>query len=117
MYSKEIIPDKCSLYYRVHELYYRDDELIPGVFLERGDGMSTDWDKYSTPEQSRKRAKNPNKNGIVSFAVGKLRNLSFNVDHAPSRSNQAHTNVKGVTVESRLKLLDVYKWEIKIPAK
>ncbi len=115
MYPKEVIPDKCSLYYRVHATYFRDNVLIPGVFRELGDGMSTDWDKYSTPEQSKARAKKPENNGIVSLSVEKLRILNFNVIHAPTYGNRAHTNVKGVNVETRLKLLDVFKWEIKIP--
>jgi len=92
----EDIPNEDRLYYRVHQTYLLMGELKPGVFREIGDGMSTDWAKYSTPLESRNRAKKPEKNGIVSFIVGGLRNLNLTVVHAPSKENRAHTNVKGV---------------------
>jgi len=123
MHEIEDIPNEDRLYYRVHQSYFSRGELKPGVFREIGDGMSTDWAKYSTPLESRNRAKKPEKKGIVSFIVGDLRKLNLTVVHAPSKENRAHTNVKLVNdVEIRLKLLDqlldpnneTVKWEIPI---
>ncbi len=115
MWPVEIIPDEDSVYYRIHQTFIRDGELIPGGFKERGSekarGMSTDWEKYSTPEESRNRAKKPTQNGIISFVVGNLREVKLRVIHAPTQ-NRAHTNVKGIDVETRLKLLDLFHWEI-----
>ncbi|MCL4296133.1 MAG: hypothetical protein KJ077_10415 [Anaerolineae bacterium] len=123
MYRVEDILNDDKLYYRIHAMYVRDGDLIPGAFCERGDGMSTDWEKYSTPEQSRQRANsNPQQNGIVSFIVGPLRNeLNLEVIHKPSDDNRAHSLVKGKEVkiqhntEARLKLLSLLQWEIFIP--
>jgi hypothetical protein len=122
MYPVEDIPNDDKLYYRVHAMYIRDGNLTPGVFCERVDGMSTDWEKYSTPEQSRQRVnKNPLQNGIVSFIAGQLRNdVNLEVIHKPT-DNRAHSLVKGKEVkiqdstEVRLKLYNLFQWEIPIP--
>lgn len=118
MWPIEVIPNNSRLYYRIHQTFIRNGKMVPSVFKERGEGescgMSTDWEKYSTPEESRNRAPIPEKNGIVSFIAGNLRDVNLEVIHAPSNHNRAHTNVKGIDVESRLKLLDIFKWEIQI---
>ncbi len=49
MWKVEIIHDKDKLFYRVHKSFLRAGKLLLGVFREIGDGMSTDWEKYSTP--------------------------------------------------------------------
>jgi hypothetical protein len=86
--------------------------------------MSTDWSKYSTPLESRSRAKKPEQNGIVRLNVGNLKQLKLTIVHAPSKDNRAHSLVKGVEdVEIRLKLLDKLldttddhiQWEILAP--
>ena len=120
MYPVEDIPNDDKLYYRAHKMYIRDGLLTPGVFREIEDGMSADWEKYSTPEQTRQRAsKNHLQNGIVSFITGQLRNkLNLEVLHSPSRENRAHSLIKGKekkiqhNPEIRLKLLNVCQWEI-----
>jgi len=68
----EDIPNEDRLYYRVHQTYLLMGELKPGVFREIGDGMSTDWAKYSTPLESRNRAKKPEKNGAPFKVVDSL---------------------------------------------
>ena len=47
------------------------------------EGMSTDWSKYSTPDESRNRAGNPSDNGIVSFVVEKIWAIDLTVEHDP----------------------------------
>ncbi|MGH7902399.1 MAG: hypothetical protein ACRENZ_11755, partial [Thermodesulfobacteriota bacterium] len=118
----EGIDNNSKLYYRIHKQYFIDSDLLPSVFRETGEGeqksMSTDWGKYSTPNESRKRARKPEDNGIVHFISGKLRNLNLSVKHAPTNDNKAHTNVKGNDTpieqdeELRLKLLDEIEWDI-----
>ena len=49
-YPKEPIPDNSNLYYRIHKTYIVDGEIVPGAFQSKIDSMSTDWDKYSTPQ-------------------------------------------------------------------
>ncbi len=63
MLKTEEIPDDAMLYYRIHASFYRNGRLVPGVFREIGDGMSTDWNKYSTPTDAVCRAKTPRDNG------------------------------------------------------
>ena len=71
MFEIEEIPDKDKLYYRIHINEFINGEVIPGAFVERGDGvsrsMSTDWQRYSSPEILKSRARNPNKVAILSF--------------------------------------------------
>src|SRR5690348_5592489 len=100
MWEVEAIPDADLLYYRVHDGFFnKKGTLGSSVFREKGDGeergISTDWSKYSTPEQDRG-IKNPLKNSVVSFVTGDLRNIRLQVLHAPINENRAHTNVKGI---------------------
>jgi len=127
----EDIPDSALLYFRVHKMYIDDEgEVNVGVFREQEDGdqksMSTDWEKYSTPEQTKQRAPKPNLNGVVHFIAGNLRNLTLSVIHSPInpnppiKANQAHTDVKGNNKpiekdeEIRLKLHDEFEWDIRL---
>ncbi len=125
MWEIENIPNDNLLYYRVHHRDVdREGNLSPGAFRERDGGMSTDWNKYSTPEEAQQRARNPLDNGIVRFLVGDIRAIELMVKHDPLYKpdqhifNRAHTNVIGIDgvrkVEMRLKLLDLYFWEIRI---
>jgi hypothetical protein len=129
----EEIPEEDLLYYRVHQDYIHKGELIPGVFKERGrgeeKGLSTDWSKYSTPEESLLRAKKPELNGIIRFIVRDVRKIPLEVIHAPIKehleprlaNNRAHTNVRGINEriekdpEVRLKLLSLFKWQVEPP--
>lgn len=123
MISKEEIPNTCRLLYRVHKKDIQDNKVVPEAFRERGEGekrsMSTDWGKYSTPQESRMRAKIPINNAIVSFNVGEVRNIPLEVTHNPDleRNNPAHTDVKGIDInkdKARLELRRIYKWVIDI---
>ena len=125
MIPVEEIPSTCRLLYRIHKQHFRNNRIIPGAFRELGEGenksMSTDWGKYSTPQESRNRARIPNDNGIVSFNVGNVRNIPLDVIHNPDfkLKNPAHTDVKGlynpkVKDKARLELMDIYEWVIHI---
>lgn len=115
MWPVEEIPDVDGLYMRVHRNHVRDGEPIPGAFRDIGGGMSTDWNKYSTPQATRERGrKDPALYGIIQLPVGLVRTIdSLAVTHSPLEENRAHTDVIGEKdTEVRLKLLRVYEWKI-----
>lgn len=67
--------------------------------------MSTDWEKYSTPEEARQRAAEPAWNGIVALIAGVVRSIEdLVVLHSPdwerSPPNRAHTDVMGMEAET-----------------
>lgn len=99
MWAQELVPNTGSLFYRVHIDLAPDGVLRPNVFREKGNAMSTDWDKYSTPEETRDRAPTPRKNGIVALNAGIVRLIEgITVVHTPDaiRGNRAHTEVRGM---------------------
>jgi len=106
-WSIENIPDNNIIFYRMHKQYYEDNpEIILGSgFKPQGKAMSTDWKKYSTPEQSLLRASSPNENRIISMKVGKIRASPLIIEHSPSKKycNRAHTDVLGLKSISRSK--------------
>lgn len=63
--------------------------------------MSTDWSKYSTPEETRGRVRSgrsPDDYGVLRMNVGEVRGIpSQAVNHKPLDDNRAHTNVTGPT--------------------
>ena len=123
MWPVEQIPNQDLLFFRIHKTFVVDGDLKPKVFQERGSddskSMSTDWNRYSSPRECVERARIPADNGAISFIVGDLRNITLNVNHAPLKDNRSHTDVNGLPndlrdVELRLKMLDLFQWEIKI---
>jgi len=98
-WQSENIPDIDTLYMRVHKGWFNEDGTInPGVFRDRGDGMSTDWSKYSTPGDTCNRAKTPEENSVISMNVGEVRTIPNQlVRHTPDEklNNRAHTDVVG----------------------
>ncbi len=104
-WSIEDIPDSDKIYYRMHEDHYKDDpkQILGSGFRPQGKSMSTDWNEYSTPIRSWKRAKEPEKNKIVILNAGKVRKIPLEVVHAPDlkRKNRSHTDVIGLADISR----------------
>ena len=102
----EEIPDADTLYMRVHRQWIKPDgTLWPTCFKNRPDdrgAMSTDWDRYSTPEETRRRARRPGDNAVVAMNVGQVRAIpEQRVQHSPVfghpdlTDNRAHTDVHG----------------------
>lgn len=93
---------------RIHEMWRKDGSVAPGAFKNHGEGMSTDWEEYAKPHQTRGRAKQPECNAVVRFNVGKVRQVpGQEVEHTPDveRLNRAHTDVCGdKDTEVRVKL-------------
>ncbi len=91
----------------VHRTWLKPDgEVWPGVFKNHGDGMSTDWSRYSTPEQTRDRRRKPQENLVVQMEVGNVRSIpGQSVEHTPLPENRAHTDVCGEKNEEARLLL------------
>lgn len=117
----EHIPDSDSVYMRVHQsLLDEKGEPIPGAFrLHPSDaGMSVDWDKYSTAEQARQRARQPHKNAVISMQAGQIRVIpGQEVFHRPILNNRAHSEVLGEkTTEARVRFGRIFKMVIAVGA-
>ena len=105
----EHIPDRERLFMRIHKTWRKKDGSIAlGGFQNRGAGMSTDWQKYATPQETRRRETQAECNAVVSLHVGSVRELpEQRVEHTPDvkRENRAHTDVFGEKDEEiRMKL-------------
>ena len=134
VFPVEDVPDDDFLYYRIHKTkidfsetdHKRKIKLI--AFDPQPQGcteMSTDWSKYSTPDESRNRARVPSDNGIVSFHVQKVRAEPYplSVKHDPTLvehfRNRSHTIIFEVPsrkndIGIRLELRDICNWELPI---
>jgi hypothetical protein len=100
----ETIPDTDSLFYRfpVGQLG-RGSKVFPGVFRENKGSISTDWEKYSTPVQTRSRQGRPEKFAVLRMNAGRVREIDdLTVSHSPVQNmpgqpdNQAHTDIFGL---------------------
>jgi hypothetical protein len=121
MWPVEQIPNEHFLFFRLHRNYMQfDDEIPQGAFRDQDGGMSTDWEKYSTAEETQRRAikSPPEENGVLRLNVGGVREIKpLLVEHTPEPGNRAHTNVFGdkkKDPEVRLKLQRLAEWVIKI---
>lgn len=107
-WETENIPDSDHLFMRVHTwTFARDGILSAGAFKNHGGGMSTDWEKYSTAEETRARGKKPPEEyWVVKMNVGEVREVpGQTVEHSPLPENRAHTDVIGEKDEEvRIKL-------------
>lgn len=96
----EEIPNADFLYMRVHKQFVRDGKLQAGAFRNQpksdpNAGMSTDWEKYSTPERTQRRAKIPSDNYVVKFRVGAERAIpGQSVIHTPDKLPRSHRCVR-----------------------
>ncbi|OFW26727.1 MAG: hypothetical protein A3J28_10220 [Acidobacteria bacterium RIFCSPLOWO2_12_FULL_60_22] len=92
------IPDADSVFRRAHRNDFRDGELEPGVFRAQGAGMSVNWDRYASAEETRQQArKHPHDNAVISMPVGGIRQIDdLRVEHTPEPTNQAHSDVHGL---------------------
>jgi hypothetical protein len=92
----EDIPDSDMLYRAVHvEDIRASGEFKPNGFKRHKRGVSMDWSKYSTPEETQHRRKDkPASQFRVAYLRIKLvRGAGFVVEHDPLIDNRAHTEV------------------------
>lgn len=135
---KEEVPDEAILYCYVHnngEVNSKTGDPYERAFrntpYETGTDKSSDWNKYSTPEETRQRLanqpkhsggfKNPDDYSILQLSVKTIRVEipSQTIEHDPIQDdavlpdNRAHTKIIGnKDPEVRLKFADIYKWAI-----
>ena len=100
----ENVPDADDLYMRVLHSHIVNGKVNPQLaFRVRGEGdqrgMSTDWSKYSTPEETRGRVRSGRSQddyGVLRMNVGEVRGIPNQlVKHRPLDNNRAHTDVTG----------------------
>ena len=120
----EEIPDSDSVFMRAHRGHFRNGELQPGVFRAHGSGMSVNWAKYSSAEETRQQAtKKPEDNAVISILVAGIRKIGvLRVEHSPEPSNRAHSDVLGLEnrehlTEARILLLRIKTIVIPLPPK
>ncbi len=80
--------------------------------------MSTEWDRYSTPEETQHRGPKPSQEyGVIGLNVEGVRSFppEMTVEHSPTEDNRAHTDVIGEkTPEARVKLRRLSTWQIRL---
>lgn len=122
-WAVESIPQDHLLFMRVHRNNVAGGELMPVALRDHAPpeggrpALSTDWSKYSTPEQTLARAKHPEANGVVRMVVGMVRAIpGLVVEHAPLPDNRAHTDVIGdkKDPEIRILLTRACEWVIRV---
>ncbi len=117
--------DEHSLYRGIHRNIWIKwpilENIQPHFFYSDNaeEGLSMDWSKYSTPEDTLKRLREPNleTNGIIDLNVEKLRNCieenSFPliIVHDPIKKatkilpiNRAHTLIHGINGANKAKI-------------
>jgi hypothetical protein len=96
-WEKEEIPNSSVLYMRVHWRNLGEDGTPEvGAFRDHGRSMSTDWDKYSTPEETLERGRVLRHNAIIEMNVEDVRSIpNQSVQHCPYPENRAHTGIIG----------------------
>ena len=118
----ECIPNSDLLFYRVNKKKYNEirkskrvnkaHKFPVGLFSFVGSYLSVDWSKYSTPQQSQKRAKIPDDNGIIEFKVADVRRERHKVCHVPSEHNRAHSAICGIQPKIRITLQRIARWSV-----
>jgi hypothetical protein len=101
----ETVPDTDFVFMRAHRMHFRDGQLKPGVFRAQEGGMSVNWDKYSSAEETRQQAKaNPEANAVVTLPVIGIRRIApLTLEHTPEPENRAHSEVFGIPDEDELR--------------
>ena len=113
-WQPETIPGGDRLFMRVHRMFVKDGDFGFGVFRDHGSGMSTEWEKYTTPMETRNRAKRPQDNGVIQMLCGDVKNIAeLAIAHTPDIEQRirAHADVIGPkSTEVRLKLKRISQW-------
>ena len=95
-FQVEVIPDHSSVFMRAHRDRVKNGVARPSAFEPHGDGLSVDWDRYSTADATLSRTtNNPANSAVVQMGVGPIRAIRDGLDviHDPLPNNQAHSLV------------------------
>jgi len=98
VWAIEAIPDADSVLMRAHRAFLPGGKLEPGVFRAQGYGMSVNWDRYASAEETKQQAtKNPDDNAVIRMPVIGIRRIDdLKVEHTPELANRAHSDVYGI---------------------
>ena len=116
----EVIPDADCVLMRAHRGHFLGGELAPGVFRSHSGGMSVNWDKYASPELTKRQATgNPDDNAVIRLQVLSIRQISdLRVEHSLEPANRAHSDVRGLPTNreqlTEVRVLLLRKTEIAI---
>jgi hypothetical protein len=101
--EKEQIPNDTKLYLRVSKAHVKtDDDINLQAFKPHGDdGLSVNWNKYSTTELCLTiTGKSSKTHGIAHFVVGNVREIeNLTVVHDPIEGNYPHSLICGIPPE------------------
>jgi len=96
-------------------------DLNPGAFGTDLDveeeGVSFDWCRFSTPEQTLSRTTKPEvRAGVVKTTAGQVRDNELSVRYDPEEANPAHSLVTGPSpTRVRKTLVKICTWAIELP--
>jgi hypothetical protein len=118
----EEIPDVDNLWMRVHTHDIEGGEILPRAFRnhpKKTGGMSTDWAKYRTAQETRNTGRaGPENYTVIRLNVGEVRTIpDQKVSHTPdvANNNRAHTDVFGEkNAQTRVLLIRAAKFEINL---
>jgi len=86
---------------------------------EKGQGMSTAWEKYCSAKKLRRLSKAPKFNGVIKMNVGNIHKIPvLLVIHKPTMRNYGHSLIKGLPdnraekLKLRSRLKDLSEWVI-----
>jgi hypothetical protein len=99
--KSQVVPDEDLVMIRIHHNNLDQNKIKAGAFVYRGqqgeEGISCDWKKYSSVEESRNRGRDPSKNMIAILNVGKIRTMPVvcrqRVIHTPTKNNFSHCDI------------------------
>ena len=115
--TPEEIPDKNKLYRRVLiKRQVENGQVQPNAFTNKGNGMSTLWEKYAEPiDAKRYFVRNPDDWCVVSLNAGECRAIpNQKVVHIPKKLEDPHTDIEGKKdPEIRIAFTRIANWEIK----
>jgi hypothetical protein len=101
------IPDANCLFLRIHLNHWKRGRIAPSAFHPWGDGLSTDWCRYSSQAETILRVgdqettkkdgyKKPESYGVAAMSVKGVRNIPIlSVRHTPNLENMAHAEIFG----------------------
>ena len=118
----EVIPDGHVIYKWVPRSKCDDAGVPqPSVFVDKGKGMSANWEKYCSAEECRAMCTRPHNAAVISLSVGRVRaETLLAVDHTPKewarfpKQGKSHSDVVGTKdPEVQIKLARLAHPEIK----
>ena len=116
-WDTENIPDEDYTYRRINRVHVRTDDgtIRPGAFKPYGFGISVDWARYSTPQETRDRGGTPQDNAVGQLLSNAVRAIEDQtVNHSPLPANRAHSVIIGRNTE-KIRVLLTRIVEVVIP--